>query len=104
MHLIRPETQDWEFRFVPGDQDKDKFLYYLWTHPKLGDAPPSEEDSRRSVVVAYQPPWILSDKDMDEFARVKAVRISHPTLTWIHDFVFPSSPPSLLPDMPLRHR
>ncbi|KAG5221656.1 Microtubule associated protein [Salix suchowensis] len=73
MHILFASTLDWGFH--PGnnnDGDKELFDYFLWTKNSFS---PEEafEVGYHSVLVAYQPPWILSPQDMKEFASCRSV-------------------------------
>ncbi|KAF4608445.1 hypothetical protein EYR40_000790 [Pleurotus pulmonarius] len=73
MHIVFTSTLDWGFR--PGnnnDGDKELFDYFLWTKKSFSpqEAP---EVGYHSVLVAYQPPWILSPQDMKEFVSCRSV-------------------------------
>ncbi|KAG9226335.1 hypothetical protein CCMSSC00406_0003214 [Pleurotus cornucopiae] len=73
MHILFASTLDWGFH--PGhnnDDDKELFDYFLWTKNSFS---PEEafEVGYHSVLVAYQPPWILSPQDMKEFASCRSV-------------------------------
>jgi hypothetical protein len=78
MHLSFPETLEWRFETDERDDvDNDIFKYCLWTLPN-NDPIPNPEILKRGVVMAYQPPWILSPKDMEAFVNCRTV--SHPVL------------------------
>ncbi|KAF9267773.1 hypothetical protein L218DRAFT_954968 [Marasmius fiardii PR-910] len=82
MHLLHPELKKWQF-FLPDDYhspgDIGIFQHFMWS--------PSVEETRRlnpaelraaerkQVVVAFQPPWVLSPQDMKAFVRCR----SYPT-------------------------
>ncbi|KAJ7582994.1 hypothetical protein C8J56DRAFT_791555 [Mycena floridula] len=69
--LMHPDKPGWEFTSVPGGKDGDIFRSFFWTlrdNPRRTFTPQEHiEIAKQSVVVAYQPPWILSDQDMFEF-------------------------------------
>ncbi|KAL0580954.1 hypothetical protein V5O48_001046 [Marasmius crinis-equi] len=77
MHLINPERQRWRF-YASEDctlsGDRKIFQHFLWSLPEDDFTSAGPEDQRlvedaqgRQVVVAFQPPWILSPQDMKEF-------------------------------------
>jgi hypothetical protein len=77
IHLLYPETRPWGF--ILGDEndsDRKIFQYFMWTlsAPDEAMAPARlAEIGRRSVVVAFQPPWILSEQDIKEFSQCRSV-------------------------------
>jgi hypothetical protein len=76
MHLSFPETLEWRFETDnQEDVDADIFDYCLWTLPN-SDPTPDPEIQKRGVVIAFQPPWILSTKDIEAFVNCNTV--SHP--------------------------
>ncbi|KAK0483596.1 hypothetical protein IW261DRAFT_966796 [Armillaria novae-zelandiae] len=75
LHLAFPnQTKAWHFK-LKQDRDKELFQYFLWTSPQLEASktrPPLDPDAlemmtRKSVVIAFQPPWIMSPADLKEF-------------------------------------
>jgi hypothetical protein len=64
----------WSFSLAEErDLDMKILRYYLWSKPEhiLEQLP---EDTRKSVqyssvIVAFQPPWVLSKQDIKEFAK-----------------------------------
>ncbi|KAJ7940665.1 hypothetical protein B0H13DRAFT_2226032 [Mycena leptocephala] len=76
IHLLYPETRPWGF--ILGDEndsDRKIFQYFMWTlsAPDEAMAPARlAEIGRRSVVVAFQPPWILSEQDIKEFSQCRS--------------------------------
>ncbi|KIY50881.1 hypothetical protein FISHEDRAFT_71192 [Fistulina hepatica ATCC 64428] len=78
LHLIFPEdTRDYSFRFADEthrEPDFGIFSSYLWstTLDMDGVLPHIRSELEgRQVLVAVQPPWVLSDADMDEFASAR---------------------------------
>ncbi|TFK76471.1 hypothetical protein BDN72DRAFT_237532 [Pluteus cervinus] len=73
MHLVIPESQEWGFTLSHEDEvDKQIFQHFLWSRP----IPEEELEEGRdrtegSMIVAFQPPWILSDDDFTEFVNCK---------------------------------
>jgi hypothetical protein len=74
MHLICPQTRDWRFDEDDDESDRDRrmFRHFLWTL-RNDDPVLNVEIANRSVVVAFQPPWILSPKDLESFADCREV-------------------------------
>jgi len=79
LHVLFPEvTAKWEFR-LDDDTDLDRKIlqYFIWSLPWPNCQGLSPRDIKRmeraSVVVAFQPPWILSPQDIKEFARCRSV-------------------------------
>ncbi|KAE9387498.1 hypothetical protein BT96DRAFT_484276 [Gymnopus androsaceus JB14] len=77
IHLLHPDTQLWNFSLADeGDVDRKIFQYYMWSIP--GHVLDGLQEERRkavqysSVVVAFQPPWILSLQDIKEFAKCRS--------------------------------
>ncbi|TRM59362.1 hypothetical protein BD626DRAFT_508096 [Schizophyllum amplum] len=79
MHvLFYDATKGHSFQHGPTDQDSSIFRYLLWAPALEGegiDGPQNTtmliERFRRSVLVAVQPPWILSDQDIRNFADLR---------------------------------
>ncbi|KAJ7648857.1 hypothetical protein B0H17DRAFT_1102808 [Mycena rosella] len=74
--LFPTQTADWRFSLVDDAEDRDRkvFQHFVWSYSgpgkptaftALGDIP------RNPLVVAFQPPWILSAQDMLEFAQCR---------------------------------
>lgn len=69
-HIMFPATKDWGFVTLDDhDRDDNNFKKFHWTdvnqdHPDIHDL---------SVVVACQPPWVLSDKSMWQFTQLKSL-------------------------------
>lgn len=82
MHLSCPQTRDWRFDEDDDENDRDGrlFRHYLWTLPN-NDPVQNLEVAKRSVVVAFQPPWILSPKDLESFADCRVVSFLKPRET-----------------------
>jgi hypothetical protein len=77
MHLVYPETQNW--RFTPSeiaDVDKDIFKHFEWKDW-------SQSQSTR-LVVAVQPPWIVSPQDLINFVKCQSV---WPILICVYDML-----------------
>ncbi|KAF7322950.1 Microtubule associated protein [Mycena chlorophos] len=74
IHLLYPETQGWAFDLKDTQEADTKiFQHFMWTYMR-DDLPDDQFDQigRRSVVVAFQPPWILSAADIQEFAKCRS--------------------------------
>ncbi|KXN82092.1 hypothetical protein AN958_03250 [Leucoagaricus sp. SymC.cos] len=64
-HILYPDTLLWRFQLHQGfDIDQTIFDYFLWTRTQRSD-----EEPQNRLVVAYQPPWILTQADFEEFVR-----------------------------------
>jgi len=82
MHLLNPELQSWQF-YTPEErlrpEDTNLFQHFIWGSPAddFSSLVPThtlaESDRRKQVVVAYQPPWILSPTDLKEFTTRRSV-------------------------------
>lgn len=77
MHLLYPTTRPWAF-FLCDDNDNDRkiFQYFMWSLPPSEEAMTQEklaQIGRKSVVIAFQPPWILSERDIYEFSQCRSV-------------------------------
>lgn len=97
IHLLHPNTHLWSFSLADeGDIDRKIFQYYMWSIPgHVMDA--LEEDHKKpiqysSVVVAFQPPWILSLQDIKEFAKCRSVRLYHNFGVFEFNFFFQFPP------------
>lgn len=77
IHVVYPETRPWGFILSDeNDDDRKIFQYFMWTLPLSDNEMTQErhlEVGRKSVVVAFQPPWILSEQDIKEFAQCRSV-------------------------------
>ncbi|KAJ7279692.1 hypothetical protein C8J57DRAFT_1303986 [Mycena rebaudengoi] len=79
LHLLFPDqTSKWNFSLSGdiGSKDRKSFDYFIWSYSgpgtptaftPLGDIP------RYPLVVAFQPPWILSEQDILEFSAAGAL-------------------------------
>ncbi|KAF9451052.1 hypothetical protein P691DRAFT_663990 [Macrolepiota fuliginosa MF-IS2] len=68
-HMLYPDTLDWKFMLNQAyDLDQNIFEYFLWTR-----TPPGDNRRSAALVVAYQPPWILSHADFAEFAKCSSL-------------------------------
>ncbi|KZT68991.1 hypothetical protein DAEQUDRAFT_670205 [Daedalea quercina L-15889] len=65
MHNVFPQTEDWSFSSIRADVDEDIFQSYIWS-PTATTA--NAMGGPGSVTVFVQPPWILSQKDLESFA------------------------------------
>ncbi|CAK5277427.1 unnamed protein product, partial [Mycena citricolor] len=74
IHLIFPDTLSWEFRLETDfDVDGKLFRQFVWTKTLPEEETIPAEVSRKSLVVAFQPPWILSEQDIKDFAACRTV-------------------------------
>lgn len=78
IHLLYPDTDQWGFTLNDeNDQDRKLFQNFIWTLRNPESTGPQATMKRigmRSVVVAFQPPWILSEQDLKEFSECRSVR------------------------------
>jgi hypothetical protein len=80
-HIMFPATKDWRFATLDDSGcNDDVFKKFYWTdangdHPDIHDA---------SVVVACQPPWLMSDELLWQFTQLKSVCALH-TGSWAHN-------------------
>ncbi|KAG5654535.1 hypothetical protein H0H81_001176 [Sphagnurus paluster] len=72
-----PETQRYRFSLEddPENFDRNLFEYFSWSTKNDGTLDRIKTNITR-LVVAFQPPWILSDTDIQQFAK-----------RWTHGFV-----------------
>lgn len=71
-HIVYPETLKWRFQqYASPHIDQNIFNYFLWSQKPQGGGEPEN-----ALVVAYQPPWILSTADFTEFSQTTSVRIN----------------------------
>lgn len=69
VHFLCPQSKGW--RFILGndcDGDESIFQYFTWSTMDL-DSP---MNARNSAIIAFQPPWILSEQDMREFSECRS--------------------------------
>ncbi|KAJ6453873.1 hypothetical protein C8R47DRAFT_242587 [Mycena vitilis] len=77
LHILFPkQTASWNFSLVDGDENRDRKVYqhFLWSYSGAGRPTiftPLGNISRYPLVVAFQPPWILSEQDMIEFSECR---------------------------------
>ena len=74
LHVSHPRTDP--FAFQPGNNKADDryiFQYLVWSQNGVNLHEPSWDSG--SVLVAYQPPFVLTVTDLEEFVSCKAVRI-----------------------------
>ncbi|THH18141.1 hypothetical protein EW146_g2779 [Bondarzewia mesenterica] len=66
MHLVYAESRPWCMTKEKGDIDDDILRCFTWSRP-----PPRTdirgEPGMTSVVLVVQPPWVLSDRDLERF-------------------------------------
>src|SRR6266550_7265372 len=82
LHLIHPASRHWHWSLAFQDvtaMDRDIFQYFTWTLQADPGFPAHVDDTvvrnigRFSVVLAFQPPWILSYQDLKEFSDCRSV-------------------------------
>lgn len=66
IHLCFPESEAWEFARGLTGVDAD-FQYFEWRNLRY-DLPGAD------IVVAVQPPWVLSSQDLRSFTEISSVR------------------------------
>ncbi|KAJ8520427.1 hypothetical protein ONZ45_g2787 [Pleurotus djamor] len=77
LHLLWPSTAGWGFQRSPNlAKDNDIIDYFMWTRD-IVDPARIAEVGYESLLVVYQPPWILSSQDMDEFIKCRSMPPSH---------------------------
>ena len=70
LHILFPDTRQWKFKKQEGfDVDHKIFGYFLWAKTQRSGQVP-----QNALVVAYQPPWILSQVDFEDFIKCGSVR------------------------------
>jgi hypothetical protein len=70
LHIVNANMDNWKFTLQEEDDlDDTIFRHYMWT---TGDFP-QPLISEQSVVLVLQPPWILSAKDLHDFASCRDV-------------------------------
>ena len=69
-------TRDWSFTTpdVLRDIDSKLFRFFMWEKNINSAGPSNEVDPFCSLIVAYQPPWILSSRDLDQIVQIRSVR------------------------------
>jgi hypothetical protein len=78
LHILFPKTRGWGFSLSDQD-DKDRriFQHFLWTISTQGPTNLGSNQKlkigQKSVVIAFQPPWILSEQDLKEFSACRSV-------------------------------
>ena len=103
LHILFPDTRQWKFKQQEGfDVDCKFFGYFLWTKTQRYD-----QGSQNAVVLAYQPPWILSQTDFEGFIKCGSVNMlsSYKDKYW--NLQLPPHMPSghLYPsDLPSKHK
>lgn len=67
VHLAYPETRNWGF-FPSGevDVDEDIFKHVEWKNCKQAKS--------TKLIVVVQPPWVLSEQDLQSFRNCQSVR------------------------------
>jgi len=72
VHLLYPQTRKGRFILTRSqDEDADIFQHFTWSTTDF-----AQPDCRNSAVIAFQPPWILSEQDIREFSECRSVRSS----------------------------
>ncbi|KAF8741008.1 hypothetical protein AX14_006212 [Amanita brunnescens Koide BX004] len=76
LHLIHPPSRHWQWNLTLDvtTMDREIFQYFTWTlqgDPQVlaqADDSVKRKIGRFSMVLAFQPPWILSYQDLKEFS------------------------------------
>ncbi|KAJ7658722.1 hypothetical protein DFH06DRAFT_1327289 [Mycena polygramma] len=72
IHILYPDSYPWEFRLCDDDDnDRKMFQYFMWSGPVPHEGMALDID-HKSVLVAFQPPWILSEQDIKEFSQCRS--------------------------------
>jgi hypothetical protein len=71
LHISHTGTESFAFQPLNNTaNDRNIFRYLIWS-----DKDAKSHEPRGSVLVAYQPPYILTPTDLEEFVSCKAVRV-----------------------------
>lgn len=81
LHLIHPPSRHWQWNLTLDvtTMDREIFQYFTWTlqgDPQVlaqADDSVKRKIGRFSMVLAFQPPWILSHQDLKEFSDCRSV-------------------------------
>ncbi|KAJ7493138.1 hypothetical protein B0H11DRAFT_978733 [Mycena galericulata] len=78
LHLLFPQhTSGWSFSLADDTENADRkvFQHFTWCYSGSGSRPsaftPLGDIPRYPVVIAFQPPWVLSEKDILEFSEAR---------------------------------
>jgi hypothetical protein len=77
LHIIFPQSKDWGF-LSETQPHYDDHIFKEFYFTDIG-RPPTPEIASNSVLVACQPPWVLSDEDMWQFTELQSVSVFHVT-------------------------
>ncbi|KAL4069596.1 hypothetical protein V8B97DRAFT_1968151 [Scleroderma yunnanense] len=75
LHIIFPQTKDWGF-ISDSKRNDDQEIYKEFYFTDISKSP-SLETAFNSVVVACQPPWILSQEDIWQFTELKSLPVDN---------------------------
>jgi hypothetical protein len=76
MHLTYPDSKAWVCQMDDSTHDDQDILrYFTWSAPVAGTSSRGVKNRQTSVVVIYQPPWILSSEDVERFVLCDSVRL-----------------------------
>jgi hypothetical protein len=72
VHLLFPQTSHWHLLADNKDEpDPELFQYFTWSaHPVYAKAYDGPENA---VVIAVQPPWVLTSQDLQNFVNYDSV-------------------------------
>lgn len=71
LHILYPQTKDWGFA-SETQQHYDDHLFKEFYFTRT-ECPSTAEIASNSVLVACQPPWVLSNEDMWQFTELQSV-------------------------------
>ncbi|KAK7014884.1 microtubule associated protein [Favolaschia claudopus] len=76
VHLLYPATRRWGFFYCDeSNNDRNLLQYFMWSlllPPDEMDPETLAEIGPKSILIAFQPPWILSDQDIKEFSECRS--------------------------------
>ncbi|KAF8843938.1 hypothetical protein BDN67DRAFT_963422 [Paxillus ammoniavirescens] len=71
LHIVFPQSKDWGF-LSETQPHYDDHIFKEFYFTDIG-RPPTPEIASNSVLVACQPPWVLSDEDMWQFTELQSL-------------------------------
>lgn len=79
-------AKEWSFTLpdVMRDADSNLFRFFMWEKLANTAGPSNDPDPLCTMVVAYQPPWILSPRDLDQFVQTRRVSVNQFAVKRIH--------------------
>jgi hypothetical protein len=71
-----PDSAEWACQMDEAQSsDQDILRYFTWSAPSPDSSSRAVNSRQASVVIVYQPPWILSTEDITRFMLCDSVRI-----------------------------